>query len=700
VIIIRSLDTEYIRERIIVRYNITTFYFIDAMGNKNITLTNHKQENTSLSSKIPLDDINIIWLGDKSNNNQKFLTEFRQIVNSVHTFTDPNLCEEFLKNDVNDKQIIFLILFNTPSETFITRIHELTQIDSIYILCHDTTEDELWVKSYSKLKGNVFIEVSELYHKLKQDIDHCQNDLIRIHSIANDQLNQLEPDFMYSQLLKETLINIEYDENAKKEFIDYCISQSNILNSNQMNIIDEFNNDYEKHSPIWWYTRHCFVYEMLNKALRTENIDILIKMGFFIRDLHRQIQQLYSSQEHCSMIVYRGQGMTSKQFEHLCKCKGGLISFQNFLSTSLDKQISLKFARRAIEKPGLRGIIFRMKINQKMIHLSNPYALLNKLSYFKNREKEILFSTHTVFRIENIEPMKTDNKISLIDLKLTSNQNDQQLELLTKYIRHDVQSLSNPWERLAKLMLTIREFDKAQQIYENILQKTSLNDYEQLAFIYHQLGCVHHEKTNLQQALFCFEKSVQIKQNYLSYHSELADTYLNIGSIYHTEGNLDQALEYFQHALQTNTNDQTILASIYNNIGMVLKKQGQFVNALQYFEKSLQIDLHLLPPTHPDLATTYSNIGTVYFGLKDYLNARFYYQKTLDIRRLSLPKNHPALLKAIENYQNTIMLVPINIIQSASTVFEIQYSQSKLSKRSRRLTHRVSDYVHTIKRKH
>ena len=290
------------------------------------------------------------------------------------------------------------------------------------------------------MKENIFTHISQLCTKLKQDIDHCQNDLIRIHSITHDQFNQLEPDFMYSQLLKETLINIEYDENAKKEFIDYCILQTN----NSIDIIDEFNNDYKKHSPIWWYTRQCFVYEILNKALRTENIDLLIKMGFFIRDLHRQIQQLYSSQEHSSMLAYRGQGMTTNQFEKLCKCKGGLISFHNFLSTSLDKQISLKFARRTLEKPGLRGIIFRMKINQKLIHSSNLYALLNRLSYFKDREQEILFSTHTVFRIENIEQIKNEKKIWLIDLRLTSLENDQQLEQLTKHLRQDVQSLSNP----------------------------------------------------------------------------------------------------------------------------------------------------------------------------------------------------------------------------------------------------------------
>jgi hypothetical protein len=89
--------------------------------------------------------------------------------------------------------------------------------------------------------------MSELCHQLKQDIRPCQNDLIQI-DITNDQLNKLEPDFLYSQLLKETLINIEYDQNSKKEFFDYYIRQSN-----QINIINEFQNDYKKYFSICWY---------------------------------------------------------------------------------------------------------------------------------------------------------------------------------------------------------------------------------------------------------------------------------------------------------------------------------------------------------------------------------------------------------------------------------------------------------------
>jgi len=63
-----------------------------------------------------------------------------------------------------------------------------------------------------------------------------------------------------------------------------------------MKIIDEFEKEYEKNKAIWWYTRASFIYGVLNKALRTMDFTILLIMGFYIQDLHRQIQILYSEQ--------------------------------------------------------------------------------------------------------------------------------------------------------------------------------------------------------------------------------------------------------------------------------------------------------------------------------------------------------------------------------------------------------------------
>jgi hypothetical protein len=74
-------------------------------------------------------------------------------------------------------------------------------------------------------------------------------------------------------------------------------------------------------------------------------VDLIIKMGFFVRDLHHHIATLhteqYSGQIHLdSFTVYRGQGLSQTDFNQLLKTKGGLMSFNNFFWCLLSKSCS------------------------------------------------------------------------------------------------------------------------------------------------------------------------------------------------------------------------------------------------------------------------------------------------------------------------------------------------------------------------
>ncbi|CAF1684870.1 unnamed protein product, partial [Rotaria magnacalcarata] len=75
---------------------------------------------------------------------------------------------------------------------------------------------------------------------------------------------------------------------------------------------------------------------MLNRGLRSLDMEAMTKLGFFIRHLHRQLEQLHQEQSanfQTAFTVYRGQGMTKEDFQNLLDSKGGLLSFNNFLST-------------------------------------------------------------------------------------------------------------------------------------------------------------------------------------------------------------------------------------------------------------------------------------------------------------------------------------------------------------------------------
>ena len=109
---------------------------------------------------------------------------------------------------------------------------------------------------------------------------------------------------------------------------------------------------------------NAFLYPMLNRALRTMEVDIIIKMGFFIGDLHRQIEQLHSEQfnghhSKTTFTVYRGQGLPKAAFEQMTKTKGGLMAFNCFLSTSKKRDVSLGFRSSCCQQSGFsRSFIY------------------------------------------------------------------------------------------------------------------------------------------------------------------------------------------------------------------------------------------------------------------------------------------------------------------------------------------------------
>ncbi|CAF4766663.1 unnamed protein product, partial [Rotaria sp. Silwood2] len=78
--------------------------------------------------------------------------------------------------------------------------------------------------------------------------------------------------------------------------------------------------------------------------------------------------------------VFRGQGLSMEDFEKMKKTKGGLMSFNNFLSTSRSREISFKrFARPATKNPSSVGILFVMNIDTAIcMKSSTPFAEVSK----------------------------------------------------------------------------------------------------------------------------------------------------------------------------------------------------------------------------------------------------------------------------------------------------------------------------------
>ncbi|CAM4847415.1 unnamed protein product, partial [Rotaria magnacalcarata] len=118
-------------------------------------------------------------------------------------------------------------------------------------------------------------------------------------------LDQLQPSYMYSVLFKDIILEIDEDDNKYMEaLVVYCLDQG--VYQRQLKY---FQDNYHQKSAIWWYTEEIFLYSMLNKALGSLDMEAMVKMGFFIRNLHRQLEQLHREQSSVygkKFVVYRG----------------------------------------------------------------------------------------------------------------------------------------------------------------------------------------------------------------------------------------------------------------------------------------------------------------------------------------------------------------------------------------------------------
>ena len=133
------------------------------------------------------------------------------------------------------------------------------------------------------------------------------------------------------------------------------------------------------------------------------------------------------------------------------KAKGGLISFNNFLSTSKNHDAALAFAESNQSNPELVGILFVMTIDPSKS--TTPFASIKYINNYKD-EDEVLFAMNSAFRIGNIKSMSENNRLFCVDLTLT-NDNDEDLHMLTNSIREDLFSEGERWEQLGSLLRTI-----------------------------------------------------------------------------------------------------------------------------------------------------------------------------------------------------------------------------------------------------
>ncbi|CAM4985095.1 unnamed protein product [Rotaria socialis] len=525
-------------------------------------------------------------------------------------------------------------------------IREIEAIVWIYVFCENETLHSSWASKHSKIRG-VFVEKERLFSSLLPDLATFSIHFTPISIFQSDEnqksihdLSEETASFMWSQLLVRIILTMcdNRDDRAKKDLIDVCRTRYKD-DMYEQNRITEFEQTYTTGQAIQWYTANNFLYRCLNRAFRTMDIDIIYRFRFIIAELHEQLTSL-PRPSSSKLVVYRGQIISTKEMKIIEANKNkSFISMNTFLSTSEDATLAAGFASINMNVPtGLKSVLFRMTIGQTR----QPFANIDALSAMP-KEKEILLSSGTVFRIDEVEDCGVGYVVNLT----STTEIEERFDALVQHYLSEI-GTKPTLATLGRFLMMQGDYNRAQRYFQFLIdENVSELDYDGRIICFTCLGHIHGEKGEYEQALDYYQRVLTLQQSTRpNDYIDFSTTYNNIGVIQMEQGQYIEAIESLQHSLDIDLSHQNthqlIIAATYNNMALVYAEMQDHSKAMECSEKSLKIDLAYNRDTmkHPLTAVKYHNLGSWYEEKNQHENAINYYEKALTIQKASLPPDH------------------------------------------------------------
>ncbi|CAF2964107.1 unnamed protein product [Rotaria sp. Silwood2] len=547
------------------------------------------------------------------------IMQLARIVNQnrqlVHTFNELHACREFITHVDN----VCLIISGSMGQELVPLVHNLDQIHSIFIFCFDREKHIEWSSPYRKVRG-VFNNISDICESLKPyintqslvDYDRIEFDIIsnEAHSSAtnDDQLC-----LIYSKLNKIILFNMHSLDHGKKDMITYCRNQ--YQSEYQTELINDFEQNYSKHSSIWWYTKNYFFQGIINRALRTRDLYVLCSMYRFIQDLDLKLLQLNESQRTTtnSINLYFGQFLFKPHFDEITQNLGGLMCINQFISANLEPSIAVMYIeqqQKLISNGNIIRVVFQIHIDRTKESIVS-YANIGSISQFVH-EKEYLMSMLSVYRIDKVEKLRDVPSAWLIRITLLS-KNDLQYNNLTQNINEYKLEKMNLTEVGYTIMNRLHQFKSTNKLFKQVLY----NNPQELReiILYYNMGIIYDGIGQYGKSLEEYRKALQIAREYIPSCNQkddlcLVSLFSNMAVVYEQQNQFGHALTHAFRALQIiiNIQNDSVLkkeleSSCYYNLGSIHDQDDKLSEARDFYEQALRIRQEYLPLGHPDITS-------------------------------------------------------------------------------------------------
>ncbi|CAF4089316.1 unnamed protein product, partial [Rotaria sp. Silwood1] len=223
-------------------------------------------------------------------NSKAICSALETIINNLQSFDNADNCIDYitsLPSNINT----FLII--SSHQFIIPLIHQLPQIKVVYIFNMDHTNNNNNYLEHIN-RENVFNDKQVLLNTIKKDVKrfskHFSTSMTffdnRDQAITEKSIKNLSKEsqyFMYMHLFIEILLHYPECAEAKSDFLSVCREHYSD-NTRQIESIAKFEKEYTPDKAIQWYTRDCFLYRILNTALRRQHFDTIYKLRFIVDD--------------------------------------------------------------------------------------------------------------------------------------------------------------------------------------------------------------------------------------------------------------------------------------------------------------------------------------------------------------------------------------------------------------------------------
>ena len=479
--------------------------------------------------------------------------------------------------------------------------------------------------SISTINPNIFTDLNQLLiqirHDFKTDIQNHQSSLSdgRLPSIYHESRlfsphdwslwnptkkedsfqywKKESPEFFLTQMLSQVLVEKKCDHNDALDKIAATCRSHYINYPNEVSKIDTFARDYRPEHAIEHYTKDSFLFRLVGKAFRSEDLNNIHLFHLYIFDLNGELirkrgQIRESEQENVSL--YRGKKLHVAVLQKLIDNIGALISINGFLSTTRSLHVAKTcFAGADQYRHEYRSVIFEYCFNEK--NIVRAYADISEMSQFPD-EEEILFSIGSIWRIDSIEKDSESESVWIVKLSTC-------YEVDSK-IKESFQELQQAPTiiMIGNILYELGALTKAENFYSKAIDDDSIDNGTRY-ILYINIATIKMKQEKYSEALDFFSKAEQImptegnKMNLdnlqtLHLRSIIKSRFSilnNMAMSYQKIGKSDEAMDCLREALTIDDEIELIdKATVHHNMGLIFFNSGQYAKAVDHFSKAVQ----------------------------------------------------------------------------------------------------------------